>query len=72
MPKPTLELLPELKPVAKALARDRHVVRFKSTSLCYDDRVFAMIVKGALVMKDNYFCRSRTTTFAGVPSRRRV
>jgi hypothetical protein len=51
MAKPVIELVPELKAVASALARDRRVVHFKSTSLCYDDKVFAMIVKGDLVLK---------------------
>jgi hypothetical protein len=46
-----IELVEELKPLGKAFARDKDVVHYKATSLCVGRKVFAMIVKGELVVK---------------------
>lgn len=46
-----VELVPELSAIAKAFEADKKVAHFKSTSLCFDNKVFAMFVKGALVLK---------------------
>ena len=40
-----------LAPVVKAFARDRRVAQFKSTSLCVDNKVFAMVVGERFVVK---------------------
>ena len=53
--------------LAHAIAKD---IQAKAVEVCAD------AVEGdetlRQVMKDNYFCRSRPITFAGVPSRRRL
>lgn len=44
-------LVDVLAPVGKAFAKDPTVTAFNSRSLCVDRKVFAMVVKGELVLK---------------------
>jgi hypothetical protein len=46
-----MDLVPELNGIAKAFAKDKAVVHYKSTSLCVGKKVFVMVVKGDLVVK---------------------
>jgi hypothetical protein len=46
-----IELVEELKPLGTAFKSDKDVVHYKATSLCVGRKVFAMIVKGELVVK---------------------
>lgn len=46
-----MELVDALLPVAKAFAKDKTVVHYKTTSLCVGRKVFVMVVNGDLVLK---------------------